>query len=258
MVVPTRTEPGVCRDLRYPATPRQRDIAEEAGYSTSGWTGVSREQRLALFGISVGMLSLFSLWLSAAAVGPSLEEEWGLTSGQVGGLTMAVMVGFVVASAGLIASHLPDRLPTRAMFAVSALVALFANAALVLLDADQYRLALVLRFVTGVGLAGGYPSALKAVAGCSHDNLGQATGLLIGALSVWCRSSVLVRRYQPGLAGDPPNSVGNHRWRCADHGGAGPRRPVRSTVAGAVLMAPRSDRDHRPETTANQRRLFWS
>ena len=77
------------------------DIAEEAGYSTSGWTGVSREQRLALFGISVGMLSLFSLWLSAAAVGPSLEEEWGLTSGQVGGLTMAVMVGFVVASAGL-------------------------------------------------------------------------------------------------------------------------------------------------------------
>lgn len=161
-----------------------RSMKSNGAASSLGWSGVSREQRWALLGISASQLLLLSLWLSAAAVGPSLQEAWGLTTGQVGGLTMAVQIGFVVGSVGLIVSGLPDRVLTRVMFTAAAVVALLANGALVMLDAGQYPLALVLRFLTGVGLAGGYPTALKAVAGWFRDNLGLATGLLIGALTV--------------------------------------------------------------------------
>ena len=153
---------------------------------------VSVEQRLALTAISVSLLLLFSLWLSAAAVGPRLEAEWGLSTAQVGGLTMAVMVGFVVGSVGLIITGLPDLLPTRAMFAIATVVALSANAALVLLGPGQYRWAVVLRFLTGVGLAGGYPTAIKAVAGWFRETLGSAAGVLIGALTVGAAAPFLV------------------------------------------------------------------
>ena len=145
---------------------------------------MNREQGRALVGISLSQLLLLSLWMSSAAVGPRLQDAWGLTAGQVAGLTMAVQLGFVVGSAGLIVSGLADLLPTRRLFALSALVALAANVSLVLLDRNQFSLALMLRLATGIGLAGGYPSALKAVAGWFRDDLGSATGWLIGALTV--------------------------------------------------------------------------
>ncbi len=157
-----------------------------------GGRRVSVEQRLALTAISISLLLLFSLWLSAAAIGPRLEAEWGLSTAQVGGLTMAVMVGFVVGSVGLIITGWPDLLPTRAMFAIATVVALSANAALVLLGPGQYRWAVVLRFLTGVGLAGGYPTAIKAVAGWFRDTLGSAAGVLIGALTVGAATPFLV------------------------------------------------------------------
>ena len=153
---------------------------------------VSLEQRLALTAISISMLLLFSLWLSAAAVGPRLEAAWSLSTAQVGVLTMAVMVGFVIGSVGLIITGLPDLLPTRAMFAIATVIALAANAALVLVGPGQHWWAVVLRFLTGVGLAGGYPSAIKAVAGWFRDNLGSATGVLIGALTVGAAAPFLV------------------------------------------------------------------
>ena len=42
---------------------------------SGGWASVTREQRRALVGISLSQLLLLSLWLSAAAVGPSLERQ---------------------------------------------------------------------------------------------------------------------------------------------------------------------------------------
>ena len=153
---------------------------------------ISLEQRLALTAISISLLLLFSLWLSGAAVGPRLEEAWNLKTAQVGVLTMAVMVGFVIGSVGLVITGLPDILPTRALFVIATLVALASNAALVLVSPGGYWWAVALRFVTGVGLAGGYPSAIKAVAGWFRDNLGSATGLLIGALTVGAAAPFLV------------------------------------------------------------------
>lgn len=166
-------------------------MADEVSTAEGGGR-VSLEQRRALTAIAISQLLLLSLWMSAAAVGPRLEEAWGLSTARVGGLTVAVMVGFVVGSVGLIISGLPDLLPTRVMFVSAGVVALAANAALVLLGPGQYWWAVALRFLTGVGLAGGYPSALKAVAGWFRDNLGWATGLLIGALTVGAAAPFLL------------------------------------------------------------------
>src|SRR5256712_1748370 len=53
--------------------------------------------------------------------------------------------------------------------------------------------ALVLRFVTGVGMAGGYPPAMKIMATWFREGRGLAIGILIGALTVGSAVPHLIR-----------------------------------------------------------------
>ncbi|NNC90856.1 MAG: hypothetical protein HKN80_00050, partial [Acidimicrobiia bacterium] len=59
------------------------------------------DQRRALVFIAGSQLLALTLWFSASAVAPQLEELWSLSSGQTAGLTLAVQIGFVVGALGL-------------------------------------------------------------------------------------------------------------------------------------------------------------
>ena len=80
------------------------------------------EQRRALILIAGSQLLALTLWFSASAVAPQLEELWGLSSGQTTGLTLAVQIGFVVGALGLAASNLADTIASRTLFTAAAVV----------------------------------------------------------------------------------------------------------------------------------------
>lgn len=131
-----------------------------------------------------------SVWFAASAVSPYLRSVWGLSVGQAGWLTTSVQLGFVAGTIVAAVLNLADVVPSRSYFAVSALLAAAANAAL--LAATTYGTAIALRFATGFFLAGVYPPGMKMAATWFRANRGLAIGALVGALTVGKASPYLV------------------------------------------------------------------
>ena len=113
----------------------------------------------------LGLLALsqvlaMTLWFSATAVLPALIAAWSLSATGAAWLTAAVQLGFVVGALGSAVFNLPDVLPPRRMLALSAVAGAVVNLALAWL-ADGICAALLLRFLTGLCLAGVYPPGMK-------------------------------------------------------------------------------------------------
>ena len=142
--------------------------------------------------LSLAELLALSLWFSASAVLPALAREWSLGDAGRAWLTNAVQLGFIVGTLGSALGNLPDIWPARRLMMVSALAGALANAA-VALWVDSLAPALVLRFLTGVCLAGAYPPAMKVMATWFREGRGLAIGILIGALTVGSATPHLIR-----------------------------------------------------------------
>lgn len=133
--------------------------------------------------LSLAELLAMSLWFSASAVIPQLTDAWDLSGGQQSWLTMSVQIGFVVGALISAALNLADRVAIQQVFALSALAGALFNAGIALF-VYQPGPAVFLRFLTGVALAGIYPTAMKLMATwCKHDR-GLGLGLLVGAITV--------------------------------------------------------------------------
>jgi MFS family permease len=132
-----------------------------------------------------------STWFSASAVVLELREVWQLSTAGSSMLTIAVQVGFVVGALSSAALSLADRFPPRRVMAVGALGAAAANAGLLL--APSAGVAILLRLLTGVSLAGVYPPALKAMATWFRRGRGVALGVMVGALTLGSALPHLVR-----------------------------------------------------------------
>ncbi len=128
------------------------------------------------------MLLSLSAWMTATAVSGELQARWALGAGQVGLLTTTVQLGFVAGTALAALLNLADILPSRVLFAVSAAATAAVNAALLVVPG--YRSALVVRFFTGVFLAGVYPPGMKMVSTWFRSARGLAIGTVVGALTV--------------------------------------------------------------------------
>src|SRR5688572_9754995 len=124
-----------------------------------------------------------AVWFSASAVVPALSAAWGLDESGRSWLTMSVQGGFVVGAFGSALLNLSDRMSTRILFAASAFLAAGATA-LIPLAAGSLDLALPLRFLTGLFLAGVYPVGMKIMATWTKEDRGLGIGLLVGALTV--------------------------------------------------------------------------
>lgn len=150
-------------------------------------------QRRALIGIALSQLLVLTLWFSAAAIAPQLRDQWGLSFGESSWLTLAVQIGFVVGAFTIAVSGLADSVAARKLFTVAALVGAASNVAVIFVTADTVALAYGLRFVTGVALAGAYPSGMKAMAGWFQRGRGMALGVLVGALTIGSAGPHLIR-----------------------------------------------------------------
>jgi MFS family permease len=136
-----------------------------------------------------------SLWFAGSAVAPQLQLRWSLSGSQVGWLTTSVQLGFVVGTAVVALLNLADILPSRLLFALSAVLGSLCNA--VLLVAPSYGVAVAARFASGFCLAGVYPPAMKMIATWFRARRGLAVGTIVGALTVGKATPYLVHAF-PG------------------------------------------------------------
>ena len=131
-----------------------------------------------------------SLWFAGNAIAPQLQERWSLTGSQVGWLTTAVQLGFVAGTAVIAVLNLADILPSRTLFAASAVIGAGVNA--LLLTATGLGPAVATRFACGFCLAGVYPPAMKMISTWFKSRRGLAVGTVVGALTVGKATPYLV------------------------------------------------------------------
>lgn len=140
-----------------------------------------RAQRGAIAAVQVLGLAV---WFSMSAVVPSLRQDWGISAATAVWLTGSVQLGFVVGALSSTALNLADRLPPHLLVAASAAAAAGCTVLLALF-VDGMAGAILLRFLTGVFLAGVYPVGMKLMASWSESaGRGRALGILIGALTL--------------------------------------------------------------------------
>ena len=148
-------------------------------------------KRNSLFTLSLAELLAMSVWFSASAVVPALTKIWGLDSAGQAWLTMAVQVGFVGGALGSALLNLADRIPAPRFFYASTFLAAILTALLPLLS-HRLGLAVLLRFLTGLCLAGVYPVGMKIMATWTREDRGWGIGLLVGALTLGSAAPHLV------------------------------------------------------------------
>jgi len=110
------------------------------------------------------------------------------------GLTMSVQIGFVAGTLLSAVFSLADRIPSRWFFATSSLLAGLTTA-LISAIATGLSVALALRFLTGVFLAGVYPVGMKIMTTWTKADRGLAIGLLVGALTIGSASPHLINAF---------------------------------------------------------------
>lgn len=135
-----------------------------------------------LFWISVSELFALSMWFSASAILPELKVVWHLNSVMEAWVTASVQIGFILGA--LFSSYLglPDRLNARKIFTVAALLGAVLNGLVILVD--NAFLGITLRMLTGITLAGVYPTAVKLITQWFPNKRGIAIGILIAALTM--------------------------------------------------------------------------
>jgi MFS family permease len=132
--------------------------------------------------IAICQVGAMALWFSASAVVPSLVAQYGLSKFMQAALTSAVQAGFVVGCLVSAIFGLADRLDPRRFIAAAALAGAGANALLLLIDPTTMT-APLLRFVTGMAMAGVYPVGMKLASTWARGDMGLMVGILVGALT---------------------------------------------------------------------------
>jgi MFS family permease len=151
----------------------------------------SRGRWPALAWLALTTLLGMSTWFSGTAVVQALREEWSLTATGAAWLTIAVQLGFVAGALVASLMNLLDVLPPRGILVGSSLLAALANAGFGF--ADDAATGLPLRFLSGMLLAGVYPTGLKLMATWFRADRGRALGIMVGALTLGSAAPHLVR-----------------------------------------------------------------
>ncbi|HEX7830362.1 MAG TPA: MFS transporter [Thermoanaerobaculia bacterium] len=159
---------------------------------------MSRTRALAV--VALAELLAMGLWFGVSAVAPQVARELHLSDATTAWLTLAVQLGFVAGTLISATLNLPDVIRVRHLFAISAILGAVTNAMLALF-VDSAPVAIAMRFLTGVFLAGVYPPGMKIIATWFKTGRGFALGVLVGALTLGKASPYLV------------NVFGSSSWR---------------------------------------------
>ena len=160
---------------------------------------MSQRLRVTLI-LAVVELFAMSLWFGVSAVAPAIAREWAMSPQDAAWLTLAVQIGFVVGTLISAVLNLPDVLSSRTLLMFCALAGAGTNA-MFALSTNSVTGAVMLRFLTGLFLAGVYPPGMKIVATWFREQRGLALGFLVGALTLGKAAPYLI------------NALGSSQWR---------------------------------------------
>ncbi|MHB1901006.1 MAG: MFS transporter [Cuniculiplasma sp.] len=144
---------------------------------------IKKEQNSVLIWVTIAEVLAMSLWFSASAVSGTLAGVMDLTGNETPLITSSVQIGFVVGAILSATLGLQDRFNPRTIFSLSAGLASTFNVIFVF-SVHLIILAFILRFLTGVFLAGIYPVAVQFISSWFPQRRGFAIGLLIGGLTL--------------------------------------------------------------------------
>lgn len=136
-------------------------------------------------------VAVLSVWFSSAAVLAEMADAAGLAPRRLAWLSTAVQAGFAAGALVYAALGMADRYDPRRVFALSALGAAAANAALLVAPVGGGE-AIALRAATGFFLAGVYPVGMKIAVGWAKADRALLVGSLVGALTLGSASPHLV------------------------------------------------------------------
>lgn len=149
-------------------------------------------QKLALPLIILSQLLGTSLWFSINGVWLPLSAAQKLTEADLGALTLAVQLGFIIGTLALALTGLADRYRASQIFLFSSLAGAITNA-LFIIAVEHATLGWLLRFLTGLCLAGVYPMGMKLVISWVPRYAGSALSWLLAMLTLGTALPHLVR-----------------------------------------------------------------
>lgn len=172
------------------------------------------------------------LWFSASAVTPALKQPWGLSEGAAAWLTISVQLGFVIGALASAVLNLSERIAAPRLLAGCAVLGAVFNGAIGVVMTDAFArttfgfaTVVALRMLTGVMLAGVYPTGMKLIATWFKQGRGLAIGVLVGALTIGSASPHLI------------NALPLADWSRQYFGGAEAWRVVLLTASVCALLA---------------------
>lgn len=133
--------------------------------------------------LAVAILLAMGLWFSASVVVPTLSRLWNLDDAGRAWLTVSVQIGFVFGSILSAVLNLADRIPSRRLITISALLAALSTA-MIAGFVHSLAPALIFRFLTGMFMVGVYPVAMKMIATWTKADRGLGIGMLTGAIAM--------------------------------------------------------------------------
>ena len=133
--------------------------------------------------IVIAQLFGTSLWFSANSAADDLMRNWQISTADIGTLTNAVQLGFILGTMSFALSGLADRFPASRIFALCALLGAACNGAFALFAHDMES-GVPLRFAVGLSLAGVYPLGMKLVVSWVPERAGAALAWLVGMLTL--------------------------------------------------------------------------
>jgi MFS family permease len=131
--------------------------------------------------ISIAQLFGTALWFSANSTAGDLVKIWHIGAADIGWLTSAVQLGFILGTCVVSLSGAADRFRASRIFVWSALAGALFNLGFAWLSTGLVSGALF-RFGVGICLAGIYPMGMKLIIGWAPDRTGQALAQLVGML----------------------------------------------------------------------------
>ncbi|SOY70332.1 MFS transporter [Cupriavidus taiwanensis] len=133
--------------------------------------------------IAIAQLFGTALWFSANSTAADLMRVWQASEADIGWLTSAVQLGFILGTLGISLSGGADRFRASSIFVGSAISGALFNLAFAWCSTGLVSGA-ALRFCVGVCLAGIYPMGMKLIVGWAPHRTGQALAQLVAMLTL--------------------------------------------------------------------------
>lgn len=122
-----------------------------------------------------------SLWFAGNGVMDDLLRTFNLEISALGHLTSVVQFGFIIGTLFFAFLSIADRFSPSKVFFYCAIAGAFINLGMTW-EINTFDSLLVLRFLTGLSLAGIYPVGMKIASDYYREGLGTSMGYLVGAL----------------------------------------------------------------------------